>query len=286
MPRSAYYDYYAVIESALDGDTIARRYSIDDEPVKRPDGSLSFLRFTACLMRVNCRNRNKRYWGKDHIDAMMRAPHILDYFTKAGGMPGENGHPVPMSGEISMDRLVTIDPNNMAILVKKWWWDGDFMMGNVETLDQGDGTPGNRMMMNMIQGMVPAFSVRTLVPQRYNADGTIDVTGPGRFVCPDRVNGPSCPDAYMDINIPVKNIITKSEFDLAMESFGAYALERSEAAKHVLNDLVPAMESLKVDTRGSLYAEGINPHSGEVEKRIIPLERSFRSDIRDFMRKF
>lgn len=274
-----YYNYYAVVESALDTADRTKYYSMED-PVCRPDGQLSFLRFTMCMMVVNYRNRNRRYWGKDHVDPMMKAPHIVDYFTKAGGLPGENGHPIPATGEITMERLVTIDPNNMAILLKQWWWEGDRLMGKVETLDQGEGTPGNRMMRNMLQGMVPASSARTLVPQRKNRDGSIDVLAPGRMVCFDRVNGPSCENAYMDINIPVKNIIKKAEFESAMESFTDYVMERSEAAKRVMDDILPAMESATVGKDGNLFVRAPG------ETRIIPLERNFRKEISSFMLNF
>lgn len=271
-----YDDYYAVVESAVNGDVASAEYKLMD-PHYRPDRSLSFYEFVACIMMVNHRNRNRRYWGKDHLNIMMQAPHILDYFNRAGGLPGENGHPIPATGEVTMERLVTIDPNNMAILLKEWWWKGDLLMGRIQTLDQGEGTAGNMMMMNMIQGMTPTFSARTLVPQRKNRDGTIDVIGPGRMVCFDRVNGPSCEDAYMDISIPVKNIVRKAKFEQVMESYTDYILEHSEKTKRILDDIRPAMESATIGNDGKLYAKAGN------ETRIIVPERNFRREISNFM---
>jgi hypothetical protein len=277
MP-SGYYDFYAVVESAVEPDDRQQAFHIMEQH-KRPDGALSFLRYQACVMTVGKRNRNRRLWGKQHVDIMMKAPHIVEQLTRAGGLPGENGHPIPPTGKVSMDRLVTIDPNNLAILMKDWWWEGDRMMATIETLDQGEGTPGNRLMMNMIQGIVPAHSARTLVPQKYNADGSIDVTGPGRMVCFDRVHGPSCEEAYQNVNVPVKNIVKKNEFDLAMESFTDYALSRSEAVKHVIDGMEPAMESACVDAAGNFSVN--TKANGRV---YIPVERNLRADIADFMR--
>jgi hypothetical protein len=280
MPSSDYYDFYAVLESAVEAGDRNASFKITGEG-KRPNGDLSFLRYQGCMMTVGKRNRNRRLWTKQIVAIMMRAPHIEEQLHRAGGLPGENGHPIPDTAQVTMERLVTIDPNNLAILLKEWWWDGDKMMGTVETLDQGEGTPGNRLMMNMIQGIVPAHSARTMVPQRRNPDGSIDVTGPGRMVCFDRVHGPSCEEAYQNVSIPVKNIVKKAEFDTAMESFSEYILAKSEAAKRVIDGLQPAMESATVTTDGMYSVKTLN------EGRIfVPVERSLRGDIADFMRSF
>lgn len=276
MP-SKYYDFYAVVDSAVEADVASKAYAIVGEG-KNPDGSLSFLRYKGCLQTVGKRNRNRRLWQKDHLNVMMNAPHIVEQLRKAGGLPGENGHPIPPTGEVTMERLVTIDPNNLAILLKDWWWEGDAMMGTVETLDQGEGTPGNRLMKNMMQGIVPAHSARTMVPQRRNPDGTIDVTAPGRMVCYDRVHGPSCEGAYQDPSVAVKNIVKKADFDRAMESFTDYVLEKSEAAKTVIDRMLPVMESACVTTDGCYSVQTAN------EGRLfIPVERNLRRDIAAFM---
>lgn len=276
---SNYLDFFAVMESDVDAGERNRAFAITGEG-KNPDGSLSFLQYKGCLMSVGHRNRNKRLWTKDVINVMMNAPHIVEQLRNAGGLPGENGHPIPITGKVSMDRIVTIDPNNLAILVKDWWWEGDLMMGTVQTLDQGPGTPGNRLAMNIVQGIVPAHSARTLVPQRYNPDGTIDVTGPGRMVCFDRVHGPSCAEAYQDVSVPVKNIISKKEFEVTMESFTNILLEKSENVRRVLDSMDPVMESASYDS-------GMLNVATESNGRVfIPVERNYRQEIANFMANF
>lgn len=283
MP-STYYDYYAVMESAVPSDIRRQEFKIIGEGKSQVGKSLNFLRFQACLMSVGQRNRNRRLWQKQHLDVMMQAPHILDYFAN-GGLPGESNHPIPMTGKLTPERLVTIDTNNMAILVKDWWWVGNRLMGVVETLDQGEGTPGNRMMMNMLQGVVPAFSARTMVPQRRNPDGSIDVIAPGRMVCFDRVNGPSCPDAYLDVSVPVKNIVTKSKFDNAMENFTAFVAEHSDATKYALDSLIPAMEAATI-TEAGLLTVPVQANENDISAVIVPVERNLRKSISDFMTSF
>lgn len=275
MPN--YYDFYAVMESDVDSSTMRNSFEILNEG--KIGGNIEFFRYKACLMSVGKRNRNKRLWQKQHIDVMMNAPHIVEQFKFAGGLPGENGHPIPATGPVTMERIVTIDPNNLAILIKDWWWEGNKMMGTVETLNEGPGTPGFRLMRDMMQGIIPAHSARTLVPQRRNPDGSIDVTAPGRFVTVDRVHGPSCEEAYRDVSIPVKNIVKKAEFDSAMENFTSYVLEHSEAAKRVIDDMRPAMETASI-TKDGMFTVATES-SGQV---FVPVERNLRADIADFMR--
>ena len=275
MPN--YYDFYAVMESDVDSSTMRNSFEILNEG--KIGGNIEFFRYKACLMSVGKRNRNRRLWQKQHIDVMMNAPHIVEQFKFAGGLPGENGHPIPATGPVTMERIVTIDPNNLAILIKDWWWEGNKMMGTVETLNEGPGTPGFRLMRDMMQGIIPAHSARTLVPQRRNPDGSIDVTAPGRFVTVDRVHGPSCEEAYRDVSIPVKNIVKKAEFDSAMENFTSYVLEHSEAAKRVIDDMRPAMETASI-TKDGMFTIATES-SGQI---FVPVERNLRADIADFMR--
>lgn len=275
MPN--YYDFYAVMESDVDSSTMRNSFEILNEG--KIGGNIEFFRYKACLMSVGKRNRNRRLWQKQHIDVMMNAPHIVEQFKFAGGLPGENGHPIPATGPVTMERIVTIDPNNLAILIKDWWWEGTKMMGTVETLNEGPGTPGFRLMRDMMQGIIPAHSARTLVPQRRNPDGSIDVTAPGRFVTVDRVHGPSCEEAYRDVSIPVKNIVKKAEFDSAMENFTSYVLEHSEAAKRVIDDMRPAMETASITKDGMFTV--VTESSGQV---FVPVECNLRADIANFMR--
>lgn len=274
---SEYYDFYAVMESDVDPDTRENSFKIVEEG--KMNNQIEFFRYIACLMSVGHRNRNRRLWKKQHLDIMMNAPHIVEQLKHAGGLPGENGHPIPPTGQVTMERIVTIDPNNLAILVKDWWWEGDKIMAKVETLNEGPGSPGYRLMRDMMQGIVPAHSARTLVPQRRNPDGSIDVTAPGRMVTFDRVHGPSCEEAYMNKEIPVKNIVKKSEFDSAMENFSSYILEHSEAAKRVIDDLQPAIEMAAVTADG-LYTVPTE----EMGRIYIPVERNLRADIANFMK--
>ena len=151
----------------------------------------------------------------------------------------------------------------------------------VETLDEGPGTPGNRMMRNILQGIVPAFSLRALVPQHKNADGSIDVVGVGRMVCYDRVYLPSHESAYMDVEIPVKNVVTKPKFETVMESFTEYVMEHSDKIRGIVDAMEPVMESANYDPKTGLV--GVKTAEGHV---FIAPETKYRNEIQSSLDNF
>ena len=251
--NSDYLNYYAVCEETVPEEVRAKNFQIISDG--RSDG-LHFLRFRACLQSFGKRNRNTRLWTSPIMKAMLSATHVPELLN-AGGIPGENGHPIPATGKVTMERIVTIDPNNLSHLVKSMEWSST---------------------NNILQGMIPSFSLRSLVPQKKNMDGTIDVTGPGRFITYDRVILPSHEEAYMDQSVPVKNIVTQNKFDTCMESFPDLILNSSEKAQRIVEGLQPVYETASVDPSGVLSIK-----TEKAGRLLIPTESKFRRDIQDFM---
>lgn len=273
MTADNYLDFYAVMEQALTPDE--QKFEILKMVEKN---GLSFLRFRACLQTYGTRNRNARLWPGKFMKQMRNTPEINE-MLRAGGVPGENGHPVPTTGEVTMERILTIDPNNISHIVKAYEWEGENKVsGIVETLDEGPGSPGFKFMRNMLQGIKPAFSTRSIVPQRKNPDGTIDVTGIGRFVCDDRVFLPSHKEAYLDESVPVKNIITQSKFETVMESYTGFIIDRSEKVKTITDGLSPALESASLDKNGMLM---VPIEGGRI---FLYPETKYRNEFKDYIK--
>lgn len=272
MYNDKFLDYYAVVEQTT-----------DPSPVQILDfkecNGLNYLRFRAGLQTFGHRNRNRRLWQSSHIKAMLQSDHVPELLSRSG-IPGESGHPVPAVGNVTMERILTIDPNNMSHVIKAFEWSGDSKLyGIIETLDEGPGTPGYRFMRNILQKMDPSFSLRSIVPQRKNADGSTDVTGPGRFITYDRVILPSHSEAYIDKSVPIKNIITKSNFETAMESFGMDMIQRSEKVNRIIDNMYPAMESATVDKNG-IFSITTETNG----KLFIAPEAKHRNEIRNIMK--
>lgn len=266
-------DYSIVIEQNSPED--AKIEIVED----KSSNGLNYLRFIACLQAFKEeRNRNRRKWVPDYVEkALFSSPEITELLNN-GGVPGENGHPVPPSGQVTIERIATIDPNNMSHLIKKFWFaEGKTMlMAEVETLDD-DGGPGSRFKKNILQGMNPSFSNRAIIPQRKNADGTIDQTGVGRIVTFDRVILPSHKEAYRDINIPITNVIkTPKDMQIAAECC-TYVCDKSNKVRNVIDDMNVAMESACLDNRGRL---SIKSSEGLL---VIPIEEQLKKEIGHYM---
>lgn len=259
MPIKKNYDFYAVME-----ETTPDNAKIDILKEGTFNGELSFLRYRQCLQSFGKRNRNKRLWQASHIRDSLKHPWVTQYFDKMGGLPGENGHPTADNGQLSMERLCKIDPNNICLLLKSYSFECNdtLLFGVVETIDDGNG-PGNKLMRSIMQGMVPAVSCRTLVPQRKNPDGTIDVTGPGRLICYDRVFTPSHEEAFMDTTKKADNVVVKPSgkitvespaFECSVNELANWCYNESDTAKFILDGLDPCMESMSIDKDLNLVA--------------------------------
>lgn len=268
-----YNDFYVVCESTVDPD----QNKTEIIKVNNTNG-VNFIRFRSRLMSFGHRNRNQRLWRGPEFKQMLQAPTTLE-LLRNGGVPGEPGHPIPAVGQASLERILTIDPDHICHVVKEFIWTSDTILdGILDTIDDGEGQPGYKLAKNLMQGINPAMSARTVVPQRKNRDGTIDVLGPGRYVCHDRVFVPSHEDAYADLSFPVKNIISPSKFETAIESFTSFVYEHSEKVGRVLDGMDIAMESATLGTDGMFH---VNAKQGNERARIIvPMEDEYRNILK------
>lgn len=226
----------------------------DIQFISKDSDPLHFLRWRQKLQSAGYRNRNGRFWVTKFLKIMTEDPIVKEMLIV--GWCGEAGHPVPPTGKVTVERILTIDPKYISHKVNSIEWIGNDLYGIMETLDDGPNGYGTKFMYNIMQGMLPAVSARTVIPQVRNNDGTFDQTGPGRLVCYDRVFTPGHADAYIDKNVPVKNITKKVEFDTAIEQFNAgYAistLNKSEKVKRITDKYSLVMESMTMNPNGVL----------------------------------
>ena len=273
--NDAYKDYFIVLEQTTPQDN---KISI----MKTESNSLNFLRFKTCLQDFYGRNRNRRNWTSEIVRKMTEDKTFQELLRK-GSAVGENGHPVPPTGGVTLERILTIDPNNCShrIISLEWKYDHKELHAVIETLDEGVGSPGYRFMRNILQGIIPAFSLRSVVPQRKNSDGSVDVIGPGRLVCYDRVYLPSHEKAYMDIEIPVQNIISKPKFNEVMESYCDFVTSNSDKVRSIIDNMEPVMESASIDPKSSMVS--MKTREGRI---FIAPEIKYRREIQDIYNDF
>ena len=270
-----YLDYYVVMEQTTPEN---KKIEIIDEGSKN---GLTFVRFSACLQAFNGLNRNRRLWKAEQIRQMANDRPVQELIEK-GSFVGEAGHPVPMSGKVSLERILSIDPLRCSHrIISLSWPKPNELHGIIETLAEGPGSPGDRFRLNILQGIIPAFSLRSLVPQRKEADGSTTVIGPGRMITYDRVYLPSHQEAYMDVEIPVKQIISKPKFETVMESYCSFITSHSDKVRRVVDNLEPAMEHASIDTKYNLIS--IPTAEGRV---FVAPENKYRKEIKGIFDDF
>lgn len=269
--NNLYNDYdqtYIVMEQTTPVDN-----KIEIQKVVDTNG-LNYVRFSTCLQDFNGYNRNRRKWPAEIVKAMAEAPTIQE-LIKMNSFVGEAGHPVPDNGQVTMERICNIDPLKTSHRFTKLFWPNpNELHGICETLDEGVGSPGYRMMRNILQGVIPAFSLRSLVPQRKNPDGSKDVIGVGRMICYDRVYLPSHEKAYMDVDMPVSQVVTKPEYKVVMESFSDYVMSHSDKIRSIIDDMEPAMESASYDDKTGLMS--VKTEEGRI---FVAPEMKYRKEI-------
>lgn len=274
MYQDQYTDYFVVCEQTTPDNP-------NTQIMKVVNDDLHYVRFSCCLQSFNGRNRNGRLWKADQIKKMAESPEVQE-LIQHGSFVGEAGHPLPTNDkDWSLKRICTIDPLRTSHRIISLEWRGpNLLYGIVETLDEGENSPGRRFMKNIQQGIDPAMSLRSLVPQRKNADGTIDVLGPGRMICYDRVYLPSHKEAYRDLDIPVKKIVSRDNFEVVMESFTEYMTQHSDKIRKAVDNLEPAMESATYDYDSEMVT--MKTKEGRI---FIAPEMKYRREISSLMKK-
>lgn len=272
-----YLDYTVLMESVAE----PKIEIISEQTGTNPRGeSVNFLRFRSMLQSFGKRTLNGRDWPPKIVRSMMEDTIPMRLLKQRGGIPCEAGHPVPDTGKASIERILTIDPERMCCVVREHIWDGDkAVYGTVDTLDDGPSGPGTKLRKRILQGLIPAFSVRCIVPQRQNPDGTIDVIGKGTFICHDNVIIDACEDCFMTTGVPLKNIVKTTDLEYATESFTNMLFESSEKVQRIVEKLCPALES------ATMSANGILSVKTEKEGTIfLSPETKYRNEYRDLLR--
>ena len=138
---------------------------------------------TGVLQRAEAKNQNERVYPKDilerEVEKYMEGP------VAENRAMGELDHP-----ESSIIKLQNVSHN-----IKKCWWDGDDVMGEVEVLD----TPAGKILKALFAaGIVVGISSRGLgsVEENLN-EGTLEVQNDFELVCWDFVSTPSTHGAWM-----------------------------------------------------------------------------------------
>lgn len=142
----------------------------------------------AVLQTAGTANRNGRIYPKAILDRGINAPHIKELIN-ANSWVGEAGHPLNADSV----RQVSIDPDRMSHRILSTRWEGNKLIGVVESLNTKNGIEFKNC---ILQNMRVAFSLRALGATKNTSEGQV-VIDPMRMVCYDWVVLPSHKEAYM-----------------------------------------------------------------------------------------
>lgn len=137
--------------------------------------------FEAILQSADTRNQNKRIYPRDVLDDGLRR---IQKQIDDRRFLGELDHPICDNQQ----RATTVELKNCSHLVRKWWWDGFLIKGELETLPY---TESGRTISGMIADNIPVgFSLRALSDVS-DENGYQKVVGPMVVISYDAVANPS-----------------------------------------------------------------------------------------------
>lgn len=252
-----------------------------------------YCRFEAILQSFNCWNRNKRWYDESAMLAGLSAPHIQE-LMHYGTFVGENGHP----DTDSVQRTLSIDPKCICHRVLGYRVENHNLYGTVETLN--DDLWGKQMTKQILQGMIPSFSLRALAPLTKAPDGRVMCKSQPHIVAYDRVILPSHKEAYMNLGKPVSmhesiaesfvpamsNIYADTSLQVTNESAIAYIKEASLNCKAIKNNFDVSDGSIRLIDNGKkiLFRDKDNPgikYVSDVESYVAREVSSIYKNLRN-----
>jgi len=160
-----------------------RPFTVNKQLVEQSIKKNKSLIVSGVLQRAEAKNQNGRVYPKEIL-----AREIKEYMK---GPIAENR----AMGELDHPESSVINLQNVSHTIKKVWWDGDDVMGDVEVLT----TPaGNILKALFAAGITVGISSRGMGSVSENiAEGTVTVEDDFELLCWDFVSTPSTHGAFM-----------------------------------------------------------------------------------------
>ena len=160
-----------------------RQFKVNKLLVERSIKENKPLVVTGVLQRAEAKNQNGRVYPKEILKREVKA--YMEGPVKENRAMGELDHP-----ESSVINL-----QNVSHTIKKCWWDGDDVVGDVEILT----TPaGNILKALFASGITVGISSRGMGSVKENmSEGTVEVQDDLELLCWDVVSTPSTHGAFM-----------------------------------------------------------------------------------------
>ena len=160
-----------------------RPFKVDKQLVERSIKENKSLIVSGILQRAEAKNQNGRVYPMEILKREVQ--QYIEGPIKERRATGELDHP---------DSSV-INLQNVSHNIRKIWWEGDDVMGEVEILD----TPAGKILKELFRnGITVGISSRGMGSVKENiGDGTVEVQDDFELVCWDFVSTPSTHGAFM-----------------------------------------------------------------------------------------
>jgi len=160
-----------------------RPFTVNKQLVEQSIKKNKSLIVSGVLQRADAKNQNGRVYPREILNR-----EIEEYMK---GPIAENR----AMGELDHPESSVINLQNVSHTIKKVWWDGDDVMGDVEVL----ATPaGNILKALFASGITVGISSRGMGSVSENlAEGTVTVEDDFELLCWDFVSTPSTHGAFM-----------------------------------------------------------------------------------------
>jgi len=160
-----------------------RPFNVDKQLVEASIKNNKSLVVTGVLQRAEAKNQNGRVYPREILEREVKA--YMEGPIKENRAMGELDHP-----ESSVINLQNVSHN-----IKRCWWEGDDVMGDVEVLP----TPaGNILKALFASGITVGISSRGMGSVSENlAEGTVEVQDDFELLCWDFVSTPSTHGEFM-----------------------------------------------------------------------------------------
>ena len=160
-----------------------RPFKVDKQLVERSIKENKSLIVSGILQRAEAKNQNCRVYPMEILKREVQ--QYIEGPIKERRATGELDHP---------DSSV-INLQNVSHNIRKIWWKGDDVMGEVEILD----TPAGKILKELFRnGITVGISSRGMGSVKENiGDGTVEVQDDFELVCWDFVSTPSTHGAFM-----------------------------------------------------------------------------------------
>lgn len=224
-------------------------------------------------------NRNTRNYPRKPLNEGLNHPNIKELISHKSWV-GEAGHPL----QPTVQRQLSIDHSNISHRINSWRWEGNKIMGEVETLMTNRG----KEMRDLIRQLLEvAFSLRAVGPVEKTSRGLV-VQSPLTIVTYDWVFIPSHRGSYMK---SIKNDSLNNQSALS-ESYCVPINALGECIDYIGNEsynLKLITESLEYSYDNIILSNDLKSvkilSESSNESIIVNIEDYISADITNYMSK-